>query len=506
MPNSSASPRIAGAPSLVDSLIPLAALVALLSSSVYLYGDSSSGGANQIALFMAGVVAILIGLKNGHKWSEMNKAIQDGIAMTAGAIIILLAVGALIGTWLLSGTVASMIYYGLKILDPGIFYAASCVICVIVSLSIGSSWTVVGTIGVGLIGISAGLGLSPEITAGAIISGAYFGDKMSPLSDTTNLAPAIAGSELFEHIRHMMWTTVPSLAIAIIIFGAIGLFSSPGNSDVTMMETLTILDANFNIGLHLLIPIAITLLLAVKKVPAFLAIFTSALIGGVFAVLFQPELTINFVNRPELSSGLAYVAGVWTALFDGFHIATGSPRIDDLLNRGGMSSMLNTVWLILSAMFFGGIMERTGMLARLIQGTIGFAKSTGSLITLTMGASLGSNIITAEQYISIVLPGRMFREEYRRRNLAPVNLSRALEDAGTITSPLVPWNTCGAFMAGTLGVATFAYLPFCFFNLINPLIGVIYAYAGYKILELPPEIDKTGAPTPLSTPIRVQES
>lgn len=474
-------------PSMLDALVPVVALILMLATSVYLYGADSSYGANQIALLLGAGIGIIIGLKNGLTWKAIEEGIMHGISIALGAMLILLAVGSLIATWILSGTVPTLIYYGLLILHPAIFYPAACFICALVGMSIGSSWTVAGTLGIALIGVAGAMGLSPEIAAGAIISGAYFGDKMSPLSDTTNLAPAVAGSELFSHIRHMTWTTVPSLVLALIGFGVIGAFQHARAVDTGFDDVATVLAQNFSLGWYLLLPLALVIYMAARKMPAFPTMMVGALVGGVFAVIFQPEKAVALAANEELARGMAMLSGVWIALFDGYVSSTGHEAVDSLLSRGGMSSMLNTVWLILCAMTFGAVLERTGVLQKLLTAALRMAKDTGSLIMTTLLTSFGTNIIAADQYIAIVLPGRLYRLEFQRRKLAPVNLSRSLEDAGTITSPLIPWNTCGAFMAGTLGVPTLAYLPYCFFNLLNPLLAAGYAYAGFKIEPLRPE-------------------
>ena len=472
-------------PSLLDALIPLVALIILLSLSVYLYGSDSSYGPNQIALFVGAAIAVIIGLKNGYSWAEMEKAMIHGISLSLGAVLILFAVGALIGTWLLAGTVPALIYYGLQVLDPAWFYAATCILCAIVSLAIGSSWTTAATIGVALIGVSVGLGLSPVITAGAIISGAYFGDKISPLSDTTNLAPAVAGAELFDHIRHMTWTTIPSLIIAILIFAVLG-FNSGAVADAEKIVKLSAdLQAQFNIGLLNLVPMLVLMVMAVKKVPAFPTVFIGALLGGVWALLFQPELVQKMADD-SLPAMLGTLKIIWTTLHSGFVIESGNAELDKLLSGGGMSKMMNTVWLIMSAMVFGSVLEHTGLLRRFVEVILARAHSTGSLITSTIATCIATNILTADQYMAIVMPGRMYKEEYARRGLAPVNLSRTLEDGGTITSPLVPWNTCGAYMHGVLNVSPLDYIFYAFFNLINPVLAIIYAYCGIKILKLTP--------------------
>ena len=470
-------------PTMLDVITPILLLIIMLSFSVYLYGDDSSYGANQIALILSACIAAIVGIKNGYKWKDIETGIVKGIGMGMSAILILLAVGALIGTLIMSGTVPAMIYYGLNILSPSIFYFATCIICAISALSIGSSWTVAGTLGVALMGIATGLGLSPSITAGAVISGAYFGDKMSPLSDTTNLAPAIAGTDLFSHIRHMIWTTGPSLLIALIMFLFIGLSSeSSGNSEGLELIQAT-LQNTFNINIISFIPIIVIFILAYKKVPAFPTILIGALLAGLFSAIFQPQVVKSFVGEPDLSTGLVMVSGVWTALHSGFALESGVEIVDDLLTRGGMASMLNTIWLVICALAFGAVLETTNILKKLVESFLLLANSTGSLIITTITTCIGINIIAADQYISIVLPGRMYRAEFKRRKLAARNLSRTLEDSGTITSPLIPWNTCGAYMSASLGVATFSYLPFCFFNLINPLVAIIYAIFNVKIIK-----------------------
>ncbi len=474
-------------PSFLDALIPVIALVSMLSLSVYLYGDGSSSGANQIALIMAGSVALIIGVKNGHKWRDIEKAIAQGIANTYGAILILMAVGMLIGSWIISGTVPAMIYYGLQILNPIFFYFTACILSAITAISIGSSWTVASTIGIGLMGIASGLGLEPEITAGAIISGAYFGDKMSPLSDTTNLAPAVAGTDLFTHIRHMTWTTIPSISVAIVLYLILGLSSDISSADVDLSDQLTLIENNFTIGVYLFLPLVVVFVLAIKKNPAFPTLVIGTITGIAMAVIFQSDVIIKFAEAGGRSDIITILDGIWRALFAGFSSNTGDLQMDELLSQGGMAGMMDTIWLVMCAITFGSIMERLGLLKRLVVGLIGMAQTTGSLIFVTALTCIGVNILAADQYIAIVLPGRMYRLEFKRRNLAAKNLSRALEDTGTVTSVLVPWNTCGAFFASTLGVATFAYAPYCFFNLISPITSVLYGVYNFKISPINPD-------------------
>jgi NhaC family Na+:H+ antiporter len=472
-------------PSLSQSLIPVSVLIGLLATSVYLYGDGSSSGPNQIALILGAGVAILVGLWNGHRWKELEAGMVHGISLAMGAIMILLIVGSLIGTWILAGIVPTMIYYGLMVLTPSFFYAAACVICAMVAVATGSSWTTASTIGIALIGIAIAQNLNMGLAAGAIISGAYFGDKMSPLSDTTNLAPAMAGTELFVHIRHMVWTTTPSLTIALVLYAILGFTGAPPRQTTELNTILDTLSQQFVIGPHLLLPAGLVIVLVVRKMPAFPALLIGALTGGVFAVVFQQEAVLRFTDTATLPRSVALLQGFWTAMFDGFTLTSGNAALDDLLSRGGMASMLPTIWLIMSAMMFGAVMETTKMLHRLAAGILSFVRGSGSLIAATLLTSFGMNVLASDQYIAIVLPGRMFRAEYRKRGLKAKNLSRALEDSGTLTSVLVPWNTCGAFMAQTLGVATLTYAPFCFFNILNPLISALYGFTGFTIEKLP---------------------
>lgn len=470
-------------PTLFDALLPIGILLCLLFLAVYFFGDDSSSGPNQIALMLCAGVASIVALKNGYKRHEIEEGITKGISLTLGAILILLAVGSLIGTWLLAGTVPTMIYFGLQILDPQYFYVSCSIICALVALCIGSSWTVAATIGVALMGVSSGIDASGPVTAGAIISGAYFGDKLSPLSDTTNLAPAIAGTELFVHIKNMLWSTVPSFIITLIIFFFLGLNRAEQASNSQIEQLLISLEDEFFIAWYLLLPLVVTLFLAVKKVPAFPAIGIGAITGAIWAVLFQQNLILSYAND-GLSLIEANIMVVWQVMYAGVSLDTGNKVIDDLLSGGGMGSMLNTIWLIISAMTFGSIMEKAGLLKRVVESLMSVTNSAGSLISTTIVTAFGTNCIAADQYIAIVMPGRMFKDEYKRRNLAPENLSRALEDGGTVTSPLIPWNTCGAYMQSVLLINPLEYAVFCFFNWLSPIIGITCAIIGFKVKSL----------------------
>ncbi len=471
------------------ALIPLLTLITLLFLSVKFYGDGSSGGANQIALLLAAAVAHIIGWRRGLSWKELEQGTVDGISRAMGACLILFAVGALIGAWMLSGTAPAMIYYGLAILSPSWFFPATMVICALVAMAIGSSWTTAATVGLALVGISTLLGLNPAIAAGSVISGAYFGDKLSPLSDTTNLAPAMVGTDLFTHIQHMLWTTVPSFIIALILFTIIGWGGVSGaGSAAAIEETRLALENSFNLGIPTFIPLILLITLALKKVPAYPAIGIGALAGILVAVTYQTEGVITFVGAAEgVGQFEILMKGVWQSLFGGYTANTGLADLDDLLSRGGMGNMVTTVWLIITALTFGASMERTGLLQVITTALLKGVKGTGSLIATTVLTAIGVNILAADQYMAIVLPGRMYRLEFEKRGLAPQNLSRTIEDAGTMTSALVPWNTCGAFMAASLGVPTLAYLPYAFLNFLNPIIAIIYGFTNFALVRIEDE-------------------
>lgn len=466
-------------PPLWAALVPIFFLIGLLATAVYLFGSDAASGASQVALLLTASLAAFIAVRLGHSWHDIETAIVDGITVALKAVIILLIVGALIGTWIAGGIVPTLIAFGLDLLNPNYFYFASCIICVIISLSTGSSWTTAGTVGVALIGVANAFDLSPAITAGAIISGAYFGDKMSPLSDSTNLTAAVARADLFDHIRNMVWTTAPALMISLILYAILGYGSKPVDS-MGLSVTINAIDSTFNTSWVMLIPFLVVLVLAARRVSPIPTLLIGSLLGAIFAVVFQGEALARYgalLGGGEFASAKA----IWTAFFDGYKSNTGNVAVDELLSRGGMSSMLTTVWLILCAMILGAVLEHTGMIARLIGASMVSIKRTGSLIATTVGVCIGTNIVASDQYIAIVIPGRMLAPTYDRLGLAPAALSRTLEDSATMSSPLVPWNTCGAFMAGTLGVATFDYLPFCFLGLATPLIAILYGYLGIKI-------------------------
>jgi len=449
--------------SLSIALIPVAFLLVSLVITLVVF----ELGEAHIALFLSAMFTALIAITVLKvPWKEIEDGMINSIKMSMQAIIIMLIIGMVVGTWILSGIVPTMIFYGLKILSPGIFLVATMLICSVVSLATGSSWTTAATVGIALIGVGTGLGMPIEMVAGAIISGAYFGDKMSPLSDTTNLAPAMAGTDLFTHIRHMLYTTVPSYVISLVLFAILGIKYAGESLDQSSIDViLNGLDSAFNLSPILLIAPVLIIVIVVKKIPAVPGLFGAALLGGIFAMIFQ-------------GSSLGTVLDVAN---NGYSSSLGVDAIDSLLSRGGMQGMLWTVSLILCAMMFGGAMEKSGMLNSIAANILKLAKNTGGLIAATIFTSIGMNIIAADQYLAIVIPGRMYAEAYKERNLHPKNLSRTLEDAGTLTSPLIPWNTCGAYMISTLGVAPWVYVPYCFLNLINPVIAIIYGYTGFSI-------------------------
>ncbi len=478
---SETTPKPARPLSLAEAAVPILALIALVGLSYFLFGDAGAKGPNQVALVIAALVATLVGRRAGHSLDALGEAASTSIGTGVGAILILFAVGALIGTWAMSGTLMAMVYYGLQLLNPNFFYATAVVICAIVSLSIGSSWTVVGTIGVGLVGIAINMELSPAITAGAVISGAYFGDKSSPLSDTANLAAAVAGADLYQHLRETLWTSVPTLAGAVALFWFLG---EPGDADVSAKARA--IEEAFGVSPVHFLPFVVVFALAWLKVPPFKTIMVGALAGALLGVVMAPERVIAFAAAPHLPAPLALLKGAWQALASGYVSTTGYAAIDQLASRGGMESMLSTVWLIIVALGFGGVVEKAGAVERLAAPVLSVVKSTGALVTTLIGSTVATNVVTADQYIAIVLPGRMLKGAFEQRGLAPVVLSRALGDSATVTSALIPWNSCGAFMAAALGVATLSYAPFTFFNLLNPLISILFGFAGIRMLKKQP--------------------
>ena len=467
-------------PSFFLAFVPILVLILFLSINVLYYGEDATYGPNQIALLLSGMAAVLVGLKLGFKWKELQKGIVDSINSALPAIIILLLIGALAGTWMMSGIVPTMIYYGLEILNPTIFLVAACVVSAIIALATGSSWTTVATVGVALIGIGTALGMSQGMVAGAIISGAYFGDKMSPLSDTTNLAPAMAGTDLVTHIRYMSLTTVPSILITLVIFLILGFFVETKPSDEGVGNMLTAIEATYNISPLLFVVPGIVVLLIVKKMPAIPALFIGTLLGVVAAIIFQPEIVKEISGETGSYFKASYMAAINSMSYE-TAVQSGFENVDKLVKTKGMNGMLNTIWLIVCAMCFGGVMEAAGLLQKITRSIVVFAKSTGSLIATTAGTCIFFNATASDQYLAIVVPGKMFEDIYPERGLKPENLSRTLEDAGTVTSVLFPWNTCGAAQSTVLSVATGEYWMYCFFNLISPVMTVLFGYLNIRI-------------------------
>ena len=479
-------PRRVKEPSYADAIVPLVTLTVLIGSSVFLFGMDAINGPMQVGLILCSMVTILILLKNGHSSDAIVKSEANALSSIASPIFILLAVGALIGAWNMSGTIPTLAYYGIKLLQPRFFYLASALICGLFSLGTGSSWTTAGTIGVGLMGIATLAGVSPAITAGAIISGAYLGDKLSPLSETTVLTAQLAQVDIRTHIRAMFWTAGPAFIIAAVGFAILGLRGGAvGDAAYTATE-LARLNQFFWITPLNLIPLLVLVALSIRKVPASLAILLSAILGGVLAPVLQPQAVLRFVNDPALSTPLAHIKGIWSVLANGYRANSGIPEIDRLLSRGGMSSMLTTIWIVIGAVTFGTLLEEFNLIAKLMNPVLTRAKATGRLIATVAGTAIGLNIVTADQYIALVLPARMFRDEFQKRGLKAQNLSRTCPDAGTVTSPLVPWNSCGAFMAVTLGVPTILYLPFCIFNIAAPIMSMLWGFTGFKIERIKP--------------------
>ncbi len=465
-----------------QALIPVFALVAMLAYNVFVFGDDALSGSNQFILLMGGAVAAIVGFFNKVSYEQMIAEVAENVKSTTGALLILLMVGALSGTWLVSGIIPAMIYYGLQILNPTIFLAACVIICAIISVATGSSWTTSATVGIALIGIGDALGISLGMTAGAVLSGAYFGDKMSPLSDTTNLAPAMAGGDLFSHIRYMALTTTPTIIITLIVFIILG-FTIDTSGDADTSSILTNIGATFNINGWLFLVPLVVILLIVKKAPPLMALLVGTLLGGLFALIFQPDIVATIGGSSQLTFESAY-KGVLNAITVDTQIATQDPALNDLFSSGGMSGMLGTIWLIVCAMVFGGIMDGIGALERITESLLKLAKTTFGLFASTVGSCLALNITASDQYLAIVVPGKMFSKAYAERGLAPENLSRSLEDSGTVTSVLVPWNTCGAYHSGVLGVGVGEYFFYAIFNWLSPFMTLLFAAFKIKIKQL----------------------
>ena len=468
--------------SLTLALTPLLLLIILLGINVFYFGDASLDGSNQFILLIGGFLAALVGFYQKVSYEDMMDAVSNNLKSTSGSLLILLMVGALSGSWLISGIIPSMIFYGIKILNPTVFLAASVVICALISVATGSSWTTSATVGIALIGVGNAMGVPVGMTAGAIISGAYFGDKMSPLSDTTNLAPVMAGGELFSHIRYMTYTTIPSIAITLIVFIVLSLGLEVNGAVETESLNAAIQERFFISPILFIVPVLVVLMI-VKKTPPLIALLTGTLLGGVVALVFQPNLVASITGANSLNFENGY-KGILTAFTTNVSISTSNEALNDLFNSGGMAGMLGTIWLIVCAMVFGGVMEAIGALNRITQSLLSLAQSTFGLFASTVASCLAINLTASDQYLAIVVPGKMFSKAYKDRGLAPENLSRTLEDSGTVTSALIPWNTCGAYHSSVLGVPVFEYFIFAVFNYVSPFVTLTFAALNIKIKQL----------------------
>jgi len=465
---------------LIVAILPMIVLISLLASSVLVFGDNALAGANQISLMSAAAFAGCLAAMRGLAWEKILDKIVHSIKVAIPAILILMLVGSLSGAWIISGIVPTMIYYGIAFIHPAVFLIVAVFLSSLVSLVTGSSWSTIATIGVALMGIGASLGLNPAIIAGAIISGSYFGDKLSPLSDTTNLAAAVAGTDLFTHVKYMLYTTVPSILISLCLFGLLTVFSSNSGQPANANELVSALESTFTISAwFMLVPVAVIVLI-IKRVPALPALLAGTVLGLVCALIFQRDLVMSIGGDVGGPIAQAF-GGVMRILFDSVQVETGNSVVDELLVTKGMSGMMGTVWLIISAMTFGGAMDAGGFLARITSAIMSRAKSAGALVVATVGSSMFTNVTASDQYLSVVVPGRMFAPAFEKAGLAPENLSRSIEDGGTVTSVLVPWNTCGAYVSGVLGISTFSYAPFAFFCIISPFMSIAYAVFQIRI-------------------------
>ncbi|MBT8114615.1 MAG: Na+/H+ antiporter NhaC [Arenicella sp.] len=474
------------------ALLPVLLLIVALSWNVYVFGDDALGGSTQMIILLVTGMAAAIGLSRGVSWKKQQASVVATIGNAMPSILILLLVGALASSWLLAGTVPVLVYYGLKLLTPTVFLVACCIVCALTSLISGSSWSTAATIGVAMVGVGRALGIPDGLIGGAIISGSYFGDKISPLSDTTNLAAAVTETQLFDHIRYLFYTTGPSMIITLTLFTILGLNIETAGSQVDVSGVLGAIDERFNISLWLLMPAVITLGLIVKKVDAIPALFSGVVVGLLFAVVFQQDLLSELMSS---QGDFALYKVLITTLFGGVDIVTSNEMLNDLFSASGMAGMLNTIWLIMAAMTFGGVMEACGMLRRIMQSIKSLATDFFSLVAATAGTCMVTNISTSDQYISVAIPGRMYSGLYKEMGYASQNLSRTLEDTGTVTSVLIPWNTCGAYHAAVLGIGTFVYLPYCFFNILSPFMTLIYAWFMIRIARVDDvELDAEAVP------------
>lgn len=467
-------------PGIIVSLLPVVVLIAIIFTSVKLFGEDVTAGPSQIALLFTSVLTAIIAIYHLKiPWEKLEAGIMDHLTKTGSAVFILLMIGALTGSWMISGVVPTMIYYGLKMIHPSVFLVVSFILAGIVSVMAGSSWTTIGTIGVAMLSAGQILGFSAPWLAGAIISGAYFGDKISPLSDTTNLSASVAGVDLYKHVKYMLITTIPGFILTVIFFTIAGFVIPAGNS-LDIENQLNNISTTFNISPFLLLVPVLTIVMIVKKISPFITLFISALTGAVVACIAQPEICSQ-ISPANVSKGASYIYASLKMLSGSVSIETGDQMLNTLTSTRGMAGMLNTVWIILCVVTFGGIMEASGMIKTITEKMMFMMKNTVSLISSTVGTTIFFNMTLSDQYMAILLPGKMFSETYDKLGYEPEVLSRTLQDSATVTSVLVPWNTCGVVQSSVLNVATLAYLPYCFFNLITPVITIAVAAIGYKI-------------------------
>lgn len=467
------------------SLIPILILVTLLALNISIFGSDAILGASQVALlFSAGVAIWLAMWLFKVPWQDFEETIKSNIGDVTTAIVILFLIGAISGTWTMSGIVPTFIYYGVKIISPKVFLLTACIICALVSVTIGSSWTTIATIGVALLGIGKALGFSDGMIAGAIISGAYFGDKISPLSDTTVLASSMSKVPMFDHIRYLMYTTVPSIVITLVIFTILG-FSHSGSDSSLINEYTSVLDSKFNITPWLLIVPALTAVMIARRMPALIVLALSTATAAIAAIIFQPDIIreIGASIAGDGSNAKILFTGTIESIYNSVSIETGNPEVNQLVASKGMLGMLNTVYLIICAMCFGAALKASGMLRHLASMILPLTKRRTSLVTSTVVTGTALNGIVSDQYLAIILTSSLFKDVYEKEGYENRLLSRSVEDSATVTSPLYPWSSCGMTQATILSVPTLAYLPYCFFNLISPLMSVTVAAIGYKILK-----------------------
>lgn len=468
-------------PTPIVSLLPIAILIALLTLIIPIFGSDALEGGSQIALLTTSAICTFIGITfYKKKWAEYEKAITNNITGVSSALIILLIIGALSSAWMISGVVPTLIYYGIQIIHPQFFLASTCIICALVSIMTGSSWTTIATIGIALIGIGKAQGFGEGWIAGAIISGAYFGDKMSPLSDTTILASSMSETPLFQHIRYMLITTVPAIIITLIIFAIAGFTENTSDTE-HIQSFVNSLQERFHITPWLLTVPVVTGIMIAKKVPSIITLFISTLLALIMSIIFQPEIVLEIANTLDITRFKALFKGSLLTLYGETQIDTTNSLLEELVVTRGMSGMLNTVWLIICAMCFGGAMTASGMIQSITSAFTRMIKNRVSLVGSTVGSGLFLNLATADQYISVILTSNMFKDIYKKMGYESRLLSRTTEDAVTVTSVLIPWNSCGMTQATILNVPTVTYLPYCFFNILSPVMSILVAAIGYKI-------------------------